>query len=285
MLRHTFCHLPGIGPKVEQKLWQTGVHSWEALLAQCGQAHRSALRGRDWSCLIEESLQEYERGNPAFFGDRLPPNQVWRLFKDFQHCCAYLDIETTGLGSPGDYITTIAVYDGTYLRSYVEGVNLHEFPRDIVSYKLLVTYNGKTFDLPFLERQFDISLDQAHIDLRYVLHSLGLKGGLKHCEKGLGLERPGLEEVDGFAAVLLWEEYRRSGNPRALETLLAYNVQDTINLQILMREAYNRKLRDTPFAGLHELPEPPRAQNPFTPDPHLVDKVRRALSWRLPYVR
>ncbi|NLT67642.1 MAG: exonuclease, partial [Acidobacteria bacterium] len=68
-------------------------------------------------------------------------------------------------------------------------------------YKLIVTYNGKCFDIPFIEYYFGIKLDCAQIDLRYVLSSLGIKGGLKGCEKRLGIQRPpGMEELDGFFA-------------------------------------------------------------------------------------
>jgi uncharacterized protein YprB with RNaseH-like and TPR domain len=50
-------------------------------------------------------------------------------------------------------------------------------------------YNGKTFDVPFIEKYFGIRMNHAHIDLRYVLKSLGYAGGLKRCEKALGLDR------------------------------------------------------------------------------------------------
>src|SRR5690606_35283848 len=102
-----------------------------------------------------------------------PSNQAWRLFEDFCTSCVYLDIETTGLGSYGDHVTTIALYDGKSLRTYVHGINLEDFVRDIRDYKLIITYNGITFDVPFLQRQFHTTLDQAHIDLRYLLKSLG----------------------------------------------------------------------------------------------------------------
>ena len=62
-----------------------------------------------------------------------------------------------------------------------------------------------------------VRMPRAHIDLRHVLRGLGLTGGLKKIENCLGLDRPGLHEVDGSVAVLLWDEYRRRGNVRALE--------------------------------------------------------------------
>src|SRR6185503_9998921 len=115
----------------------------------------------------------------------LPTNQHWRLASDFRRSIAYLDIETTGLGY-GDMITTIAIYDGSNILHYINGQNLSDFKRDIQAYNLLVTYNGKCFDVPFIERFFNIRLDHAHIDLRYVLKSLGYTGGLKACERQLG---------------------------------------------------------------------------------------------------
>ena len=32
MLTHTFCHLPGVGPRTEARLWNAGALSWECLL-------------------------------------------------------------------------------------------------------------------------------------------------------------------------------------------------------------------------------------------------------------
>ena len=29
MLTNTFCHIPGIGPKTEEKLWNAGIHNWD----------------------------------------------------------------------------------------------------------------------------------------------------------------------------------------------------------------------------------------------------------------
>jgi uncharacterized protein YprB with RNaseH-like and TPR domain len=235
--------------------------------------------------LLRESVHHYEAGDPAYFAARLPPNQRWRLFPDFRGRCAYLDIETTGLGSVGDHITTVTIYDGGPPRHFVHGENLNSVPDALAPYRLLVTYNGSTFDLPFLERHFRITIEQAHIDLRYVLKSLGLGGGLKNCERRLGVERKGMEAIDGSVAVLLWQEFRRRRDRKALETLLAYNVQDALNLEILMVEAYNRKLDDTPFVGSHRLPVAAPPANPFRVDQEVLRRLLREQPWILPFSR
>ena len=115
----------------------------------------------------------------------------------------YLDIETTGLDRHYHSITTIALYDGHEIKTYVHGQNLEDFIDEIYKYKVIITYNGKSFDIPFIESFFIIRLNLAQIDLRYVLYSLGYRGGLKGVERQLGTDRGNLRDVDGFFAVLL----------------------------------------------------------------------------------
>jgi len=203
----------------------------------------------------------------------LPSSQHWRMFPEFRSEVAYLDIETTGMAGPDNHLTTVALYNGRDVSYYVKDQNLHRFRDDIAAYKLVVTYNGKCFDVPMIERYLGIRMPRAHIDLRFVLGSLGFKGGLKGCEKQLGLDRGELDGVDGFFAVVLWHDYQTSGNIHALETLLAYNILDAVNLESLMVQAYNLKLKDTPFEDYLRLPEPRAVENPFTAHMPTVNRL------------
>ncbi|HNQ90153.1 MAG TPA: ribonuclease H-like domain-containing protein [Verrucomicrobiota bacterium] len=273
MLRRTFCHLPGVGLKAEQQLWAAGIDSWGALAqadATLGARRRERLLQH-----LEESQRQLDLQNAAFFAGSLPSQEHWRLYSEFRESVAYVDIETTGLGGPGDYITTIALYDGRTIRHYVQGQNLAEFARDIRDYRLLVTYNGKCFDLPILRGSLGIPLDQAHIDLRYVLSSLGYTGGLKGCERQLGLDRGDLADVDGFFAVLLWRDYHHHRNPHALETLLAYNIRDVVNLEPLLIMAYNLKTTRTPFGPAVALPAATPPAEPFRPHAPTIERLQR----------
>ena len=273
MLKNTFCHIPGIGVRSEHRLWQLGLHSWENVLEKgfpiLPPSSRSSL-----SAFVQESIKELNKGNASFFGERLPSAEHWRLFPEFSHSVAYFDIETTGLRPDLSDITTIALYDGEDVRYFVHGRNLDDFVEDIMSYKLLVTYNGKCFDVPFIENYFGIEIDAAHIDLRYVLRSLGYTGGLKGCEKQLGIDRGELDGVDGYFAVLLWNEFVATGNEAALETLLAYNIEDVINLESLMVIAYNLKLKRTPFVTTHQFDLPEVPPLPFEPDRAIIHGIR-----------
>lgn len=267
MLRHTFCHIPGIGPKTERRLWSDGVTSWEVALGGAPGCGRRPCREH-----LRESVRQFESDNPSFFTQRLAPREHWRLFRDFRHACLYLDIETTGMNWGPGAITTIATYDGTQVRHYVQGQNLDRFPDDVRGHKVLVTYNGKQFDVPFIERSFDICLNQAHVDLRYVLAALGFKGGLKGCERQLGVGRPESAGMNGWAAVGLWHEFR-CGNDKALESLLAYNVEDVVNLETLLVLAFNARLQGTPFEEAYCMPRPAAVPNPFRVDRATVARV------------
>ena len=151
-----------------------------------------------------------------------------------------------------------------------------KFKRDIKKYHVLVTYSGKCFDVPFIEREFGITLPPAHLDLRYILSSIGIKGGLKHCEHQLGLGRGELEGIDGFFAVLLWKDYL-AGNKSALDTLLAYNIKDTVNLEKLMIIAFNKKMSSIALDNdaIIKIPKESKPiKTPFKPDLRTIKKIR-----------
>ena len=61
-----------------------------------------------------------------------------------------------------------------------------------------------------------------------------------------------------------------------LDTLLAYNIQDTINLENLMVTAYNMKLKETPFYATHSIEEPAFPVNPYSADLAAVDRIKNS---------
>lgn len=275
MITKTFCHIPGIGPKKERNLWKKGLLTWDDLnneiAASIDQGRREIIKH-----YCKESAIHLADSNASFFASLLPSSETWRLYPDFEDKIAYLDIETTGLSGYCDCITTIAIYDGKNIYTFVQGKNLDEFADFISDYKLIVTFNGKTFDIPFIRQQLGIAMDQAHIDLRHVLGSVGMKGGLKKCEKQLGIDRKELTDVDGYFAVLLWQNYIRTGREEYLETLLAYNAADVVNLATIMPIAYNMKIKDTPFRETNTLPPTDPAPIPYKAHTNIIEQIRYA---------
>ncbi|MEN8257723.1 MAG: ribonuclease H-like domain-containing protein [Thermodesulfobacteriota bacterium] len=272
MLKNTFLHISGIGKKTEEQIWQAGIHCWSDFTPATSTALRPAI-GR----LVENHLLRQPASSlatPSYFSERLPASQHWRLFPHFRDKTAFIDIETTGINRERSTITTIALYDGSDILTFVQGANLNTFPDHLARYETIVTYNGKGFDVPMLERYFNIKISQAHLDLRPILAALGYKGGLKGCERQLGIDRPELQGVNGYDAVILWNEYQRNGQPELLNTLLAYNVADTINLEPLMVMAYNLHIATTPFALSHYLPIPELPRNPFQADTDIIKRLQ-----------
>jgi len=221
MLKNTFMHVPGIGPATEQKLWGQGLVFWEDYLNTHEPFPLPPVLHRQTIEHLEESARALTVNHARHFETCLPAGEMWRLYREFGDNVAFLDIETTGLFAGPDAITVIGLFDGHKTMVFVQGHNLQEFRQEIKRYSLIVTFNGKRFDLPFIRYALGNLPDyQAHIDLLYPLRKLGYHGGLKSIEAQLGLERDGaLKEADGFMAVLLWREYRR-GNRTALDTLI-----------------------------------------------------------------
>lgn len=272
MLGHTFVHLPGVGPKLEAALWRAGVRRWDDFPDQ-----GPSRLGPSRTALARQGLAESTRALCAqdadWFAARLASAQCWRLFPHFLPHAGYLDIETDGLRDPR--VTTVALFHRGVVRTYVQGQSLDRLQADLDEVKVLVTYNGRCFDVPVLENVLGLALPKAHVDLRFVLGAMGVRGGLKACEKRFGLGRGDLDGVDGYGAVLLWKHYENTGDPRALETLLAYNVADVIGLEVLLAHAVNESLQETPFAASYTMPIPEYAENPHTPNPALIEKLAR----------
>jgi len=236
MLEHTFIHIPGVGDKTERRIWNRGIHTWRQFLDH-GDTILSPTRDALIGMELEASLAH--RKDISFFSQKLPTGEMWRLFNAFQDRAVYLDIETSGGYQGVDDITVIGIYDGVDVQTFVNGINLDDFEIAIAAYDLVITFNGALFDLPFIRNRFPgISLPAAHIDIRFLMKKLGYAGGLKKIERAFGILRePGIDGMDGFEAVRLWQAYQW-GDHEALETLIRYNRADIVNLEPLMEIGY-----------------------------------------------
>ncbi len=247
LLRATFLHLPGVGPSTEAELWRQGVRDWRELRA----AWPRFAVGREAPPELVADLDASERALAArdcgWFGRRLPNRDHWRLYPAFGERTAFLDIETTSLSPSDGIVTVVTVHGGGHTRSFVAGDDLEELPSYLGRFPVVVTFNGRQFDLPYLTAHLPgLREPEVHIDLRYLFYRLGLSGGLKRIEATLGLgDRRGVEGIGGFQAVLLWREHVR-GRADALDRLVRYNRADTCNLEPLLDYAV-RTLADRLF--------------------------------------
>ncbi len=244
MLEHTFIHLPDFGPRRERRLWGLGITDWDEFIDRFG----SSAFHKAQCARIAGSSYALKARDPLFFADALPNNETWRAFPHFSKI-AYLDIETTGLAPETDYLTVVGIYDGQKVYSYVHGQNLDELEEDLGKYDMVVTFNGSLFDIPFLRKSMrKARIPRLHVDLRFVLQSLDVRGGLKKIEQRFGFEREDdLKGMTGYDAVLLWQAYKKRNDKDALDRLVRYNAADISNLKRLLEWAYREKRMRTGF--------------------------------------
>ena len=158
----------------------------------------------------------------------------------FHNSVAALDIETTGGSVYSTEVTLVGVFaDGKYYAFYddFDPKTVADF---LSRFRILLTYNGRRFDIPCLVRNYGWRFLQkrVNVDIMFLCRRLGLKGGLKSVERRLGIERPGLvRDLDGYDAVLLYRRYRE-GDADSLELLLRYNRSDVENLFVIFKRLY-----------------------------------------------
>lgn len=247
MIRNSFIFLSGVGQKTERQLWRRGIVDWEAYrevgtdqLPERIRRHRGMHTSH-----LDQAHQALEDGQTAPFADWLPPNQAWRLWEEAGDRALYLDIETTGLSyKQGGRTTVVGGHipaEGTELLVKGQDLSAQAIQRMLDQARLVVTFNGKRFDIPFLEREFDVDAGHLpHLDLMHALKRVGIRGGLKSIEQQLGLARPEeVQGVGGYEAVLLWKRWQR-GEQAALDRLLTYNREDVVNMVPLAEIAYGK---------------------------------------------
>lgn len=239
MIENTFIILKGIGAVTERKLWQKDILTWEDFVSTRRIKRISSERKRKYNGELMEAKESLEKGDSAYFCQCLDVREHWRLYERLKDEACFLDIETTGFYHG---ITVVGLYAQGEYRCFVKGIDLDKetLEEELGKYKMLVTFFGRAFDMPFIEREFGITVDVPHLDLCFAGKKAGLKGGLKKVEQEVGIERE--EDIcglDGYDAVRLWREYKQ-GDGIALDMLIEYNMADTVNLKGLADIIYER---------------------------------------------
>ncbi|MFO8015974.1 MAG: ribonuclease H-like domain-containing protein [Candidatus Woesearchaeota archaeon] len=233
MIRNSFIFLDRAGLRTEQKIWAQGIEGWDDFL------ERKNVRGirsrkRYYDRQIREARKSLYSMDSGHFRKVLPQGEAWRLYPFFREDAVFLDIETAGYYGN---ITVVGLYDGIDTKMMIRGINLDRkaLKDELSKYKLIVTFNGSSFDLPVIERYFQGVIPHVpHIDLRHVCSRIGLKGGLKKIEQDLGISRlPELKHVTGEDAAELWRVFRATGDEYYLDLLIKYNEEDIINLKAI----------------------------------------------------
>ena len=178
----------------------------------------------------------------------------------------YFDTETTGLGGGAGvlaFLIGLAWFDADLrlhaeqflLRSPAEELPLLEaFAERFEACDLLVSYNGKTFDLPLLNGRMVMNRraklpERAHLDLLHVGRRLH-KARLGQCRL-ISLESDVLgfvrgPDIAGIDIAPRYAHFLRSGDESALEQVIEHNAWDVVSMAALVG------LYGEPFDLLHE---------------------------------
>jgi len=247
MLSQSFVLLPSVRHRTESKFWSQGIHSWDGFLGAQKIKGISSARKETFDWKLQEAKQRLKEEDAVFFAQKIPFADQWRLYNEFKGEAVYLDIETNGYYSG---ITVIGLSDGVDAKSFVRGFNLDRnlIMKELEKYKLVVTFNGASFDLPVIERFFNIRPNIPHVDLRFVCQKAGYSGGLKSIEKQFNIKRrPEVEGISGEDAVYLWEMWKSTGDKDYLNKLVWYNEEDILNLRPLAEKVIPELWKKTRF--------------------------------------
>jgi uncharacterized protein YprB with RNaseH-like and TPR domain len=161
----------------------------------------------------------------------------------------FLDLETLGIFSRPVILIGLATVTrkGLEIRQFLVR-DLAEEPAALVaaaeflhSDAVLVTYNGKTFDIPYLQSRFAFyggsgRISNAHYDLLHASRRRW-KNSLPDCRLTtierclLGTERG--PDIPGGMVPEFYEIYQRTGNPGPLIPIVSHNRQDVVTLASL----------------------------------------------------
>ncbi len=242
MLPSTFVILSGIGAATERRLWQDGLLTWNHFLSQSKVPGISASRKQWYDQELANAQAEFDSGHLNYFASRLASREHWRFFELCEPHTLYLDIETTGTSPHDGDVTVVGLHRRGETVCLVRGETLtvERLQAELDACTLLVTFFGTGFDVPYLRAKFpQLTFSMPHFDLCFAARRLGLRGGLKHIERELGIERdPAVQGLDGWDAVRLWMQWR-TGDADALALLLAYNAADTANLAPLAKQVFH----------------------------------------------
>jgi hypothetical protein len=213
---------------------------------------------------VERSFAPGHRHGSMSVADSLPPDGGWARLPLLggSPCggrCLFVDLETTGLaGGAGTYAFLIGCAWFDRGRLWIRQLLLSSFTSERAILDALgemareaatvVTYNGKSFDLPLIETRHVIHrmatpfASMPHVDLLHPARRLwrGLDEGHRLVtleQELLGHEREG--DVPGFEIPARYFRFVHGGDAAALAAVLEHNRLDLLSLALLTARMAN----------------------------------------------
>jgi hypothetical protein len=212
-------------------------------------------RGAEGAVFVHECLRSQVERRRGHWGRlEAPPageEELAALARAGLERALFLDLETCGLASSTVFLAGTMHWNGSdfVLRQYFarhygeEGALLAALGETTRAFEFLVTFNGKSYDAPFLAgralvNRVDLTLPPRHLDLlhaarrrwRLELPDCRLQTLERHvCRRRRSGDVPG-EEVPG-----LYHDFVRHGDAYRLVPVFHHNLLDVITMAEIMR--------------------------------------------------
>ena len=251
-INHNLKLLPKIGLRTEQNLKSRGYGTIESLKAhdRYGDSASKFMDRIDEMSFCE--LIEILDANR--YTKRCRDNIIKAISLCDKENFKFMDIETLGLSNvPIILIGVAEIKADKIISSQYFLRDIHEEPSVIEAYlshldedSVHVTFNGKSFDVPFitnrcLSNRIDADLNLPHLDLMYFAKSLWGES-LSNCqlqtiEKELfGIEREG--DVPGSYIPDYYNTYLAEKNIGPIVPIIEHNRQDIVSLASFLEKMY-----------------------------------------------
>ena len=244
--------LPKIGIKTEENLKNRGYSTIESLKShdKYGDVATRFLDRLDGMSYLEvvELLDDNR------YSRKCRDNVIKSISMTDVENFKFMDIETMGLSNVPIILIGVAEVKGNdivcsqyFLRNYTEESSIIEaYLTHLDEDSVHVTFNGKTFDVPFIKNRciynrIDANLDLAHLDLMYFAKNLW-SDDLPNCKlqtierEMFGLEREG--DVPGQYIPGYYKSYLENDNIGPVVPIIEHNAQDVISLANFLDKMY-----------------------------------------------
>ncbi|WP_405292921.1 ribonuclease H-like domain-containing protein [Methanobrevibacter sp.] len=251
-MNHNLKLLPKIGLKTEEKLKNNGYATIESLKGhdKYGDEASKFMKNLDEMsfCEIIDVLDSNR------YSKKCRDNVLKSISLTDEENFKFMDIETKGLSNVPIILIGVAEIKGNqivasqyFLRDYGEEANIIDaYLSHLDEDSVHVTFNGKTFDIPFIKNRcrynrIDANLDLAHLDLMYFAKNLWgdilPNCQLQTIERELfGIEREG--DVPGQYIPGYYDTYLEKNNIGPVVPIIEHNAQDIISLASFLEKMY-----------------------------------------------
>ena len=211
--------------------------------------------GRPGAVYVHERLRSgIEKRKPHWGRIESPPPQEPALVALAAHGlerALFLDLETCGLASSAVFLAGTMHWNGGdfVLRQYFarhygeEGPLLRALNESLAGFEHLVTFNGKTFDVPFLQGRavvhgVRLALPPHHLDLLHASRRRW-RGEFADCRlktlESRVCRRHRVGDVPGEEIPGLYHDYVKHGDPYRLVPVFHHNLLDVITMSDILR--------------------------------------------------